>query len=199
MTNKKELLLRPFLEKIPNHVNTIAKTTTGFDLKDPQIVDKIINDHEEIIKKYNLPNIELMFSNPEKFSEQLDNSLKEVHILKGSETKKHFDKNPLVYASYFFNKKAIGVNYKKLKESNNRNLFSICLIHELTHSHQDKLEPQMDILTMEYEAYVASSQIIFFKEPHQRNFLFKEEIEKFFTQIYLSVKLQKNQNQILLT
>lgn len=178
-----------------DQTSNLARKMTGFEIEDPSIKKHLINEHENILKKYHLPNEYELLNDPWTYYQKIKGILNEDNIVlyKSDPKDVFFQTNPDCLASYFSESKSILVNeaFFTQKDSLNKDLLLMsALTHEAIHAFQDKYFPNMDIEHQEYEANIGSLPLSFFKDESNRNNL---DVRGLFTSINQSVEIYNRQ------
>lgn len=161
----------------------LAEVITGLTPEDPRIVDRLIEMQDQIYQKYGLPDISLMFTNPNLLHQNINEILdkNQIPLLTKDKTKEFFEKYPDTYAAYFRNLKSIGINTEKQKDPNyNYQFFFITQLHETTHALQDinGVWDTSSIEMLEFEATLATTILSPLKDLAHRSAIPKNTIEE---------------------
>jgi hypothetical protein len=134
----------------------LAEYLTGFQLGNPKLVDRLLDDRAIIRGKYNLPERTIRFNQHteyEKYLRELAHKLG-VRIDAKSECGQFFLENEYAGGVYMSDDKRVGANIDRENEHTYTHSLEI-LEHEIIHALQGANSPRMPIELMEYEAYVA--------------------------------------------
>lgn len=148
----------------------IAEYLTGMRVEDENIGEKLAADREIIRGKYHLPSRELP---PRDYESSLKQTLAKlgVDLRPLSDCGKLLEENPMLGAAYLHEAKTVGVN----AQQDGADYFKYLgqLEHETIHAIQHKETPSMPVELMEYEAYLAGSNIdILTSSPEAREVFF---------------------------
>ncbi len=175
----------------------LAEVITGMRPEDPSMLDKLIEIQERIYDKYSFPDFCLSFSDQEEFRRSIDQKLKQIGVsfLTKTETQDFFNKYPQLYATYFPQKNAIGINTERQKEPTYSDFaYNTTITHESIHALQYfRGDPKfLSIELLEFEATIASTALSPFKDQKLRQRLTTEQISQemtnIFDNLYLSVE-----------
>lgn len=149
-----------------SRASRLAEYITGKSLEDPQLIDRLTEDHKRIRAKYNLPDRRSITYNPSEYERFLRNIAQSigVEIKEQSECGTYFEEAFGVNAVYFSDTKNIGLDIdKQTREAYMVSLNS--LEHEVIHALQGSNDLNtMPIELMEYEAYIAGGNMQALKE-----------------------------------
>ena len=151
-----------------------AKKLTGFSIEDPKLVDYVYDDYLRINEKYNMPEIELLSVDPQKYIIKLiaiaeSNSIRVCSVPRG-ENKFEIDGyrleiKPDSAAAYFIKSNIIAINEEYLEDTADIGVFCMMLKHEIIHGLQWNFDSKnIDMEQREYEAYFGSIPYKFYQD-----------------------------------
>lgn len=153
--NKEQLIdgIIEFREKQPK-IDRFCEYLTGLRLIDPLLLDKLIEDQKVIRAKYGLPNINIIFDDPNQYEEILKKIAQDINVRieKKSEFGSFFTDGSS--SGVYFNNR-IGLSIDK-SDKEKYSLSISTLEHEIIHSLQRRNQPKMPIEQQEYEANIAN-------------------------------------------
>jgi len=180
----------------------VAELITGLRPEDPAMPERLTEIQQRILEKYQLPDIALSFSLGVGFSRIINHKLTEngISFLLKDQTQSFFDKYPQLFAAYFPDKKAIGINVEKQKDPNyNDFIYNLTLMHEAIHALQDQHGDFnfLSIEWLEFEATIGSNLLSVYQNPEIRSLISQEQISKemsiMFENFYLSIQAHEQQ------
>ena len=183
----------------------IAELITGLRPEDPKMPEKLTEIQGRILEKYQLPDIALSFSLGIEFDRIIRHKVAEngVSFLLKDETQPFFDKYPQLFAAYFHEKKAIGINVEKQKDPNyNYFIYNLTLMHEVIHALQDHNGDfdRLSVEWLEFEATIGSNLLSIYQNPNIRSHITEEQITTemsiMFENFYLSIQAYEQQGGI---
>ena len=141
----------------------LAKYITGLSPDDPEMPERLINDHQIIRQKYKLPSRDAKFTNPSEYEHELRRIAKEndIDLRSKVEYSRFFEE----YSAGAFHDTNIGRGNTVVADINRNEELSKYfgslpdLEHELIHGLQEEYSPGMPIELREYEAYVGTISI----------------------------------------
>ncbi len=195
-----EMQVRFNLEDIDledDEVKRMIKYITGIDYvlgKESLLRDRLLEDHDIVKSKYNLPDSRLRSDSPSEYISKLEEIGKkhDISIRNNYEMEVFFRGNEQIKA--VFMEKSNEIFVPLVNKNNYKELIGYAenLEHELIHALQHKYYPNLPVEAMEYEAYVGANVSIEYLKEFPL-----DSIEKDFNTIKSSIEYWYESNELI--
>jgi|GEM_PF-2940061 len=196
-----EMQVRFNLEDIDledDEVKRMIKYITGIDYvlgKESLLRDRLLEDHDIVKSKYNLPDSRLRSDSPSEYISKLEEIGKkhDISIRNNYEMEVFFRGNEQIKA--VFMEKSNEIYVPLVNKNNYEELIGYAenLEHELIHALQHKYYPNLPVEAMEYEAYVGANVSIEYLKEFPL-----DSIEKDFSAIKSSIEYWYESNELMI-